>query len=199
MRHRQHFSGQPGSDIVRTFISIDLPEAIKNRLDSLQKTLREIEAQVSWTKPSNIHLTLKFLGSVEASRIESISKAVGVAAREIRPFEIEISGSGCFPSPQKPRVLWVGFSNVPAPLRQLHSNIEHELASVGFPLDTRSFSPHLTIGRIRTPHNAARVAQALISQGFEAEGFTVREVNVMRSDLRPTGSIYTVQGVIQLE
>ena len=189
---------QPVSNLVRTFISIDLPESIKNRIDGLQKTLQKIEAQVSWTKPSNIHLTLKFLGNVEASRIESISEAVGVAAREIRPFEIEISGSGCFPSPRKPRVLWVGFSNVPEPLKQLHSNIEQELARVGFPPETRSFSPHLTIGRIRMPHNSARVAETLISQGFEAEGFTAREVNVMRSELRPTGSIYTAQRVIQL-
>lgn len=199
MRQRQHSIQQHGSDLVRTFISIDLPESIKNRLDSLQKTLQEIEAQVSWTKPSNIHLTLKFLGGVEALRIESISNAVRVAAREIRPFEIEVGGSGCFPSPRKPRVLWVGFSNVPEPLKQLHSNIEHELARVGFPLDTRSFSPHLTIARIRTPHNAARVAQTLISGGFDSERFTAREVNVMRSDLRPTGSLYTVQAAIQLE
>lgn len=199
MRQRRRSIEQPVSNLVRTFISIDLPESIKSRLDGLQKMLREIEAQVSWTKPSNIHLTLKFLGNVEASRIENISKAVGVAARGIRPFEIEISGSGCFPSPRKPRVLWVGFSNMPEPLKHLHSNIENELARVGFPPETRSFSPHLTIGRIRMPHNSTRVAEALISQGFEAEGFTAREVNVMRSDLRPTGSIYTVQGVIHLQ
>ena len=184
--------------VIRTFICIEIPESIKARIDRLQETLRQIDGQVSWTAPSNIHLTLKFLGGVAASRIESISKALESAAQGISPFEIEVSGAGCFPSPQSPRVLWVGFSSAPEPLKQLYSNIEDQLARERFPRETRKFSPHLTIGRIREPHNAAGIAEALIANGVETEKFTAREVILMRSDLRPTGSIYTPQAVIQL-
>lgn len=192
----------PGTDkqlgVIRTFICIEIPESIKSRINELQETLRQIEAQVSWTKPSNIHLTLKFLGGVEASRIERVSKALERAANGISPFRVEVSDAGCFPSPRSPRVLWVGFSNIPDGLKQIHRNIEDQLAREGFEREKRTFSPHLTIGRIRTPSNAARVADALIAAGFEPEAFTATEVILMRSDLKPSGSIYTSQAVIHL-
>ena len=121
---------------------------------------------MSWTKPSNIHLTLKFLGGVETARINRVLKAVERASTGISPFEVEVSGAGCFPSPRSPRVLWVGIAVVPEALKNLYANIEHELAREGFPREKRAFSPHLTIGRMRSPHNAALVAEALIATGF---------------------------------
>jgi RNA 2',3'-cyclic 3'-phosphodiesterase len=186
------------SNLIRTFICIEIPESIKERIDRLQGTLREIEAQVSWTKPSNIHLTLKFLGGVDTARIDRVRKAVQCAATGISPFKVEVSGAGCFPSPRNPRVLWVGISVVPEALKQLFSNIEDELAREGFPREKRRFSPHLTIGRVRTPHNSAQVAEALIAAGFSPETFDANDVIVMRSDLKPTGSIYTPHATINL-
>jgi 2'-5' RNA ligase len=186
------------NDVIRTFICIEIPQSIKERINRLQEILRQIDAQISWTKPSNIHLTLKFLGGVEAARIERVKKALERAASGIGPFEVEVSGSGCFPSARSPRVLWVGFANVPEQLQQLYSNIEDELAREGFNREKRKFSPHLTIGRIRTPHNAARVAEALTASGFESETFKATDVILMRSDLKPTGSVYTPQTEIPL-
>src|SRR6266566_9274601 len=101
------------TDVIRTFICIEIPQSIKERINRLQENLRQIDAQVSWTKPSNIHLTLKFLGGVESARIDRVRKAVQRAVTGISPFEMEVSGAGCFPSPRNPRVLWVGFSVVP--------------------------------------------------------------------------------------
>ena len=186
------------TDVVRTFICIEIPQSIKGRINRLQEFLRQLDAQISWTKPSNIHLTLKFLGGIEAARIERVKKALELAANGIGPFEVEVSGSGCFPSARSPRVLWVGFSNVPELLQHLYSNIEDELAREGFEREKRKFSPHLTICRIRAPHNSARVAEAVIATGFESEAFIATEVILMRSDLKPTGSIYTPQAVLRL-
>ena len=186
------------TDVIRTFICIEIPQSIKERINRLQEILRQIGAQISWTKPSNIHLTLKFLGGVEATRIERVKKALERAVNGIGPFEVEVSGSGCFPSARSPRALWVGFSNVPELLQHLSSNIEDELAREGFEREKRKFSPHLTIGRIRAPGNSARVAEALIASGFESEAFIATEVILMRSDLKPTGSIYTPQAVLRL-
>jgi 2'-5' RNA ligase len=95
-------------------------------------------------------------------------------------------------------VLWVGLAKVPDELRNLHRAVEEELSREGFPRETRKFSPHLTIGRVRAPQNAAGVAQELIETGFEAASFRVTEIIVMRSDLRPTGSVYTPQAIIKL-
>jgi RNA 2',3'-cyclic 3'-phosphodiesterase len=198
MRKKHDARAEHPADVIRTFICIEIPESIESQIDKLQEKLSQIDAQVSWTKPSNIHLTLKFLGGVEASRIAGVSKALERAAHGISPFEVEISGAGCFPSPRSPRVLWIGVSNVPEPLEQLYSNIEDELAREGFVREKRQFSPHLTIGRIRTPNNAARVADALIASGFEPAVFRATEVILMRSDLKPSGSIYTAQATINL-
>jgi 2'-5' RNA ligase len=195
-KHRAQDNNPP--TVIRSFICLEIPESIQSRIDKLQESLRHTDAQVSWTKPSNIHLTLKFLGGVEVSRIEPVGKAIERAAEGIGPFEVEVGGAGCFPSPRSPRVLWVGVSDVPEQLRRLYTNIEDELARQGFPRETRKFSPHLTIGRIRTPHNAAQVAEGLIASGFDSERFVATEAVLMRSDLRPTGSIYTPQTVIPL-
>lgn len=184
--------------VIRTFICIEIPDSTRARIDRLQQELKEVDAQVSWTKPSNIHLTLKFLGAVEASRIEPVHRAVERAARGVTRFEIEVSGAGCFPSPRSPRTLWIGISEVPEPLSQLHERLESELDREGFARERRKFSPHLTIGRLRAPRNGARLAEALITNGFEAERLKANEVIVMRSDLKPTGSIYTRQAVIEL-
>ncbi len=186
------------ADAIRTFVCIEIPESILARIDRLQANLRQIDAQVSWTSPSNIHLTLKFLGNVEVSRIKRIGLAIERAASNIRPFEIEVGSAGCFPSPRKPRVLWVGISVVPEPLKLLYVEIERELGREGFPPETRAFSPHLTIGRIRTPHNSALLGATLIATGFTPQAFETSEVVVMRSDLKPTGLIYTRQAVIPL-
>jgi len=190
-------ANEPG-DTLRSFICIEIPESIKERIGRLQDALRAIDAQVSWTKPSNIHLTLKFLGNVEASRIARVSQSLERAANGMNSFEIDVSGAGCFPSARNPRVLWIGFSYVPEPLRQLYSNIEAELARQGFEQEKRKFSPHLTIGRVREPHNSAQLAEALIAGGFESEVFRATKVILMRSDLKPTGAVYTPQSVIPL-
>lgn len=189
---------QRRAEVARTFICIEIPVSVAERIDRLQNTLRRIDAHVSWTRPSNIHLTLKFLGDVEVSRIRRVGDAVERAATGITPFEVEVGGVGCFPSSRSPRALWVGLSVLPEPLKQLYAGIEDELAGEGFPREKRKFSPHLTIGRIRSPHNSAVLAEELLATGFTSERYKATEVIVMRSDLKPTGSLYTRQAVISL-
>ncbi len=187
-----------GKDLIRTFICIEVPQTVKERIESLQRTLRQNNAQISWVKPSNIHLTIKFLGDVPLSKIDSVRECVERAAKGLSEFDIEVSTTGCFPSARNPRVLWVGLGNLPDGLKQLHANVESELAREGFPREQKRFSPHLTIGRVRSPQNAARTAEDLIAQGFEPETFRATEVIVMRSELNSSGSIYTPQATIKL-
>lgn len=183
---------------IRTFICIEIPDSIKERIAALQSSLRRIDAQISWVKPENIHLTIKFLGDVPATSIDRMREASDRAALSVEAFEIEIGGAGCFPSKNKPRVLWVGLTSMPAPLKHLRNAVEDELAREGFPREEKSFSPHLTIGRVRSPKNAARVAEVLTGTGFEPEIFQAEELIVMRSDLNPGGSVYTPQSVVKL-
>lgn len=195
---RGETSGGAAAGAVRAFICIEVPSTIKGRIAGLQESLRSGGGRVSWVKPSNIHLTLKFLGDVPPAKMEAVRLAVERAASPLREFAIEVKGAGCFPSPKNPRVLWVGLAGVPEGLRQLHAAIEDGLEREGFPRESKRFSPHLTVGRIRDPKGASRVGEDLIAAGFEAETFQAGEVILMRSDLNPEGSIYTPQAVIRL-
>ena len=183
-------------NLVRAFICLDIPEAIKERLAALQNILRAGGASASWVRPANIHLTLKFLGDVPAANLPQITAAVTRAAGSCRRFSVTVEGVGCFPSARNPKVLWVGIESGSAALQILHQALEGELASAGFPREAKRFSPHLTLARIRNPHYARSLAEELIREGFAAETFTASEVLVMRSELTPRGSVYTPLGVI---
>ncbi|HJQ25005.1 MAG TPA: RNA 2',3'-cyclic phosphodiesterase [Blastocatellia bacterium] len=196
MKQANHASA--GGNSIRTFVCIEVPAAIKARLEALQRTLRQSDVPISWVKPANIHLTLKFLGDVAASRIEDVRHAVERACQSIPPFEISVEGSGGFPSAKRPRVLWVGLAPLPEALRRLHSNVEAELEREGFAREGRRFAPHLTIARVRDPFKAQATVEALQAAGFAAETFRATEVVVMRSELHPSGSIYTPQAVVPL-
>jgi len=195
----QNRSETESQDLIRTFICIELPDSIKQKMELLQNQLRGVDAQVSWVKPSNVHLTLKFLGGVPSLKIDAVSQATERASRDTAAFELEVAGAGCFPSPRSPRVLWVGLADVPEPLVNMYKNLEDELTSLGFQREKRRFAPHLTIGRLRSPRNGAELAQKLIAAGFESEKFVAHQIIVMRSQLKPTGSIYTPIAIIPLQ
>jgi len=153
---------------------------------------------VSWVKPASVHLTLKFLGDVPANRIDRVIDGAERAARVTGAFEINIAGTGCFPSARNPRVLWVGLSALPDELLRLHAALEKEMEARGFDREHKRFAPHLTIGRIRSKKNSAALADKLIEIGLAAESFETREIIVMKSDLNPAGSIHTPLKIIPL-
>ena len=186
------------SEVIRTFICIDVSESIKSQLAALQDELRKLDASVSWVKPANVHLTLKFLGDVPAAKLPKVIEAVRRASDSCSRFEVEASGAGCFPSPRKPNVLWVGLVHLPDALLSLQRNLEVALEAEGFARETKPFKPHLTIGRIRQPRNAQIVATELLKRGFATECFPADEVIVMRSDLTPRGALYTPLATIPL-
>jgi RNA 2',3'-cyclic 3'-phosphodiesterase len=192
-------SGKPPEAMIRTFVCIDIPQSIKAAIEKLQSELRRPQAQISWVKPANIHLTLKFLGDVAQSKILKVNTAVSRAIDSFGPFQITVGSTGCFPSPRNPSVLWVGISPVAGDLQKLRDAIEEELARQGFERDRKKFKPHLTIARIRNPRNAAEVAATFLTLGFADQSFQASEVIVMRSQLSPQGSIYTPQAVIPLK
>ena len=183
---------------VRTFVCVEVPPTIRARIEALQRALRRSDVPISWVKPANIHLTIKFLGDVPASKIDDVRQAVERACEPIPPFEITAAGAGCFPSAKSPRVLWVGLNPLPDELRKLHANVEAELERIGFAREAKRFSPHLTIARVRDPFKARTTVDELIKTGFAAETFNAAEVIVMRSELHPAGSVYTPQAVIHL-
>lgn len=179
-------------EIIRTFISVELPQEIHHSLKRTQDLLRESMPDVRWTKSSNIHLTLKFLGDVEVSRTDSINEALTDIAGRFPPFTMTLTGIGAFPNSRNPRIIWVGLENGADELIGIAKQIEGAMKKLGFPREKRPFRPHLTVGRIRRLEHPALMTESLeqCSVGKLGE-FTLQRVSHIKSQLDPGGSIYT--------
>jgi 2'-5' RNA ligase len=173
---------------MRLFIAINFAPALKNTLAGLVAELRQLPAAVKWVPPANIHLTLKFLGEVDAARAGEIGVALQHAAAGIDPWWLEVRGAGVFPGWRNPRVIWAGVEAA-APLYNLQRRLSEELRSLGFAAD--SFTPHVTLGRLRPGGVAGALKPRLeglagVSWGRER----VTAVDLMESRLTPGGAVY---------
>jgi 2'-5' RNA ligase len=184
-------------EILRTFIAIELDEPLHIALRSVQEKLKRQTppGSVKWVGPDGIHLTLKFLGDTPASRIREIEAALEAACAGFEPFEFSVEGRGCFPNFLRPRVIWVAVRGRSSNLTRLQAAVERTVAPLGWPTEERSFSPHLTLGRVSKGadgHTTAAVGQAVERSVVEQIGLQrVTAVSLMQSDLRSTGAVYS--------
>ncbi|MFC1903765.1 RNA 2',3'-cyclic phosphodiesterase [Chloroflexota bacterium] len=181
---------------VRSFIAIELPDEVKAGLTRLQAQLKTgKQPPVKWAAPDSIHLTLKFLGNIASDKINEIITAIEAAVHGIPPFQLEVKDLGVFPNLRRTQVVWVGVSGDIANLNQLQQRIESNLAPLGFPPETRKFTPHLTLARLReqaSPDERQTFGQLIASTKFtEIYGFRVDAINLMRSELTREGAIYS--------
>ena len=177
--------------VIRTFVAIQPSADALEGIAAIQEELRGAGADVRWVKPEAMHLTLQFLGDVRESEIAGVERSLSSSFAEQEPFDVECRGLGVFPNQRKPRTLWVGLFG--EGLGQLAERTEIALAPLGFPPADREFRPHLTLGRLRSMHGFDAVAAALRSSSERSFGSSRIDRTILyRSDLRPTGSIYTV-------
>ena len=181
---------------VRSFIAIELPEKLKLGLVQLQARLKlGKQPWVKWVDPYSIHLTLKFLGSIAVDRISEITRAMEEAAQAIPPFHLEVSDLGVFPNLRRVQVAWVGISGEVDKLGQLQQGIESNLARLGFATESRPFTPHLTLARLRnqaSPEERQRFGQLIAGTKFEVVyTIEVDAISLMRSQLTREGAIYS--------
>lgn len=175
----------------RIFLAINLTAEIKNSIAAHVQQLRAEwpKATISWVRAKNLHLTVRFLGEVPSGKLNEVARAVEDAVIGTSPFEVEIAGTGAFPSRGTPRVLWVGIG-ASSPLSRLHENVERELAAVGFPREGKTFRPHLTVGRVRAPAFVREVSERHRRLDFAPLPLVVSEISVIESQLARTGPTY---------
>jgi 2'-5' RNA ligase len=181
---------------IRSFIAIELPGELKLALARLQDKLKSgSRAPVKWVGTDSIHLTLKFLGNIDSGIIVRITSVLEEAVRGTHPFSIEVSGLGVFPNIRRVQVVWVGLTGDVEKLGQLQQRIESGLIPLGFAAESRPFTPHLTLGRVRdyvTPVDREGLGQLVTSTAFEAIcKMNVDDVHLIRSQLTREGPIYS--------
>lgn len=179
---------------MRLFLAINLPDAVRSAVWDAAAPLRTQSWPIRWVEPDGLHLTLKFLGEVAADRESRIAQQLDEIVAGAKPFPMEVGGFGAFPTPARPRVLWVGCEAAP-PLELLQHRVEREMDALGFPLEGRPFHPHVTIGRVRKdarPRDLAGLEPVLEDLSVH-EMVTVDAVALMQSTLRPHGARYDIR------
>lgn len=179
-----------GSERWRLFCAVEIPAEVRHALVAHAARLRELfpEVSASWTREDNLHLTIKFVGEVEATRSVSLSQAAMRAAAAVERFTIVANTPGVFPK----RVLWIGIDDPSNGLVSLHERLDAECASEGFAKDERAFHPHLTLARLRRPQGTRALEAQHKQMLFQLLEVKVDELLVMRSELGSKGSRYTV-------
>jgi 2'-5' RNA ligase len=182
-------------DKIRSFIAIELPLSLRQELGRIQARLRVDKPRIKWVDPDGIHLTLKFLGNVEAARIDGITQAVAESARRVHPIQLNIQELGAFPSLKRVQVVWVGLGGELDKLSRLYQLLEAGLAGLGFPPEQRHFSPHLTLARLgneASPEERQLFGQLITDTRLESDySFKADALSLMRSQLTGSGAIYS--------
>ncbi len=173
----------------RAFISVDigaLPGIVKV-LDDLKNT----GADLKLVKPENVHMTLKFLGEIDEKRVDEIADVMRNSIKDVSPFTIKLIGLGVFPNMNYMRVLWIGTENAEK-LGVIAERLENELSTLGFKKEKRKFSPHVTVGRVKSIRNKG-VLQNFLNENKKTDfgGSDVKCIKLKKSILTPKGPDYS--------
>ena len=183
---------------IRTFIAIDTPAEFKPEISNLQQQLIQSHADVRWEHENKFHITLKFLGDVKEKILPGLLTHLDTILSEYSPLHLTYRGVGCFPNLRYPKIVWVGAENNDGKLLELRTTIEDELISFGFQREKNQFTPHITIGRVRSERGTQDLISTLEKLTLEPRTFLITEIVVMKSVLKPSGSEYEPLSIIHL-
>ncbi len=182
--------------MIRAFIATEIPRS--NELECLLNRLRKSGARLSVPRSEGMHVTLKFLGDIEENSLNGIIGRIEKSVSGFSPFEVRVAGTGAFPDIRNPRVFWIGLEDGGF-LGRIAASIDESLSTMGFAKESRPFTPHITIARVKASSGLERAIGIL--REFEKTRFgthVVEDIRLKKSTLTPTGSIYEDLGVISL-
>jgi len=190
-------SPAPEGRVERLFVAILLPEAVRSAIAGVVGALRPCAEGIRWASTDAYHLTIRFIGPVEAAGVPAMAGALREGVRDLPAFELALRGAGAFPSATRPRVVWIGVEPSPG-LSALREAVESALARRGLERDARGFSPHVTIGRARRAGRAAPALVGAIEAARISVSAPVRSIALVRSHLSPKGSRHETVAACEL-
>ena len=181
-----------GSSGIRSFVAVLLPVGVRRRIHEATAGLRSRTRDVAWVPMENLHLTLRFLGSVQPGPLGRVASHLERAVAEWDPFPITLADLGAFPRPAAPRFLWVGVREGAAAVTALQERIERAVGDAGFEPETRAYHPHVTVGRVRERGRGPDVGREDGGPWESLGRHRVEAVHLMRSDVGPGAARYHV-------
>lgn len=177
---------------MRTFIAIELDKDLKKILFNYIQDLESARAKIRWVKPEGMHLTLKFLGEINHSQADQVVNELEKITSHYAPFPLDLIGTGTFPpNSRHPKVIWIGLRKDPS-LLALATEIEDKMAHLGFSREKREFTPHLTLGRVKSQAGInALLSRLEQKKNYHFGQMKVKKITFFRSTLKPTGAEYT--------
>lgn len=182
---------------MRLFAAIPIPSPAREAIARLLDELRAEGWPVRWVRSEGLHLTLKFFGEVSPDRLDAIAEALRFAAAGVPPLSLAVTSLGAFPTPQRPRVIWVGL-DAPGELELLQDRIERGAEALGFPTEGAPFRPHVTLGRVKEGFRLPPEARRRFDGAPLGVECLAGEVVLYESRLAPTGPVYTSRTTIPL-
>jgi 2'-5' RNA ligase len=174
---------------MRTFIAIELSSELKQHLGDIARQLCRCDVTAGWVKPENLHLTLKFLGDIDDIQVPRLTAKISQLAQQHGAFTANLKGFGFFPSPQRPRILYVSIQEQ-IPFKQLVQHLDSLLEPLGFAPE-QHFTPHITLARIKNFKNLERLRQRLDDMPFR-QTFSFNAVTLFSSTLYTDGVRYQI-------
>lgn len=176
---------------MRLFVAIALSDPVRSALDKFQTRMRGECDSVRWIPSHQLHLTVKFLGDVPDREVNGVSEALKRATASAAPFEMGVSGCGCFPERGPVRIVWAGTVEETGAMKNCARQVDTELERAGFPRERRPFSPHITMGRVRDDRSGGRLRSAIEGSSLEGGVDSIGSLTLMSSVLSPKGPTYT--------
>ena len=176
---------------IRSFLAFDIEtDMVLIRLATAQKLLVQTGADVRLVELQNIHITVRFLGNITPVMADKIFEEMKQV--QFAPFIVHVKGLGAFPNPSYPRVIWAGLTEGTDQLKSVFSQLEPRLRALSFPPDSKGFSPHLTIARVRSGKNKSQLAKLITEKAnYEFGAVNAKCLRLKKSDLTPRGPIYS--------
>ena len=188
------------NETIRTFIGMSLPGHIIDAIGKVQKKIKKSGFKMRWVKPEHIHIKLKFLGDITPDMVRPIISGMAICGKEHHPVQLYSKGVGVFPGLKRPRVLWAGIGGETDSLQKIQNQLDECISKTGIPKENRPFKGHLTIGRFKGHADSKKLVSVIKEfSEFETEPFSAETLSLYKSDLTPSGAIYTLLETVSFQ